>query len=91
MPLVAVHVMQLHSLRLAIDDELEQNDVIEMCEEGTLGTTTVDSIPDDAMKVPNEHGDNYVRFKSTNVLEWYTEKPDGTITRERFISGENVS
>ncbi len=58
------------------------------------GYTTVDEVPDDAM--PVEHGlddsdhQNYVRHPVTDIIEWYTVRPEGEIIRERFLSLQPV-
>lgn len=50
---------------------------------------SVDSVPDTAMRVERGDGsetENYVRFPVTDVIEWYTVRSNGEITRERFLS-----
>lgn len=46
-------------------------------------------IPEDAMQV--DHGidsdhENYVRFTTTDVLEWWTVSEDGEVTVEKFVA-----
>jgi hypothetical protein len=46
-------------------------------------------LPDEALRVETDHdGENYVSFTGTDVIEWYTEKPDGTVQKEQFVATE---
>ncbi len=50
-------------------------------------TEEVDEIPDSAMLAhEGDNHENYVVFPVTDVIEWFTKKADGTITKEQFIS-----
>lgn len=54
-------------------------------------TEYVDSVPDSAM--PVDHGlstdhENYVMFRCTDVIEWYTVYERGDIKRERFVAAD---
>ena len=49
------------------------------------------NIPTDAMEVANGlETQNFVRFVTTDVLEWYTVSLDGTVSCEKFVSNTPV-